>query len=204
VTAADRRLSGDPKGRLLTIATEHLRRGGAKRVRLVAVAEEAGMTHANVYRYFSSREDLLDAVAAAALRPVEAHLADVAGAPDPADDKLERMIYALARGYRDLLEREPPVFALYASAASGNRPLARRHLGRVRRLFGDVIDEGRIAGIFEVSDRDAALAFLVDALHRFTHPSPVLEDATRVRVLIDNRLQASVRIVLRVMRAGIV
>jgi len=204
VNADSRRLSGDPKGRLLAIATEHLRRGGAKRVRLVAVAEEAGMTHANVYRYFTSRDDLLDAVVTAALRPVEAHLADVAGAPDPADDKLERMIFALARGYRDLLEREPRVFECYASAAAGNRPLARRHLGRVRRLFGDVIDEGRVAGIFEVSDRDAALAFLVDALHRFTQPSSVTADATRVRAMIDSRLQASVRIVLRVMRAGIV
>lgn len=204
MTSGRPRDARDPKGRLLSIAAEHLQRGGARRVRLVAVAEEAGMTHANVYRYFASREELLDAVAAAALKPIETHLADVAGAPDPADDKLERMILALARGYRDLLERAPRTFELYTTAVAGSRPLARRHLGRVRRLFVEVIDEGRAAGMFAVSDRDAALAFLVDALHRFTHPASVLIDADRTRSMVDQRLRVSVRIVLRVMRSGIV
>ena len=86
--------------RLLEIAAEHVRRLGAARVTVVGVAQEAGMTHANVYRYFPSKRDLLDAVVQAALRPVETFLADVANAPDPADDKLERLILALARDYR--------------------------------------------------------------------------------------------------------
>lgn len=196
--------SSDPKSRLLTIAAEHLQRSGRNRVRLVAVAEEAGMTHANVYRYFSSRDDMLDAVVAAALKPVETHLADLAGAPDPADDKLERMIFALARDYRDFLERNPMTFELFAEAVAGNRVLARRHLGRVRRFFSDAIDEGLVAGIFAVSDRDAALAFLVDALHRFTHPVSVLADRRRLRSLVDSRLRVSVSVVVRVMRSRLV
>lgn len=196
--------STDPKGRLLTIAAEHLQRSGRSRVRLVAVAEEAGMTHANVYRYFSSRDDMLDAVVAAALKPVEAHLADLSGAPDPADDKLERMIFALARDYRDFLERNPKAFELFADAVAGNRALARRHLGRVRRFFSDAIDEGLGAGIFVVSDREAALAFLVDALHRFTHPGSILADAPRLRSLVDGRLRVSVSVVLKVMRSRLV
>lgn len=204
MSALKYRSSADPRGRLLAIAASHLRRSGRNRVRLVAVAEEAGMTHANVYRYFSSREDLLDGVAAASLRPVETHLADVAGAPDPADDKLERMILALARGYRELLEREPHIFELYAAAVAESRPVARRHLGRVRRLFGEAIDEGRGAGIFEVSDRQAAMAFLIDALHRFTHPASIFSDAHRPRSMIDQRLLVSVSVVLRVMRSGLV
>ncbi|MGL4728184.1 MAG: TetR/AcrR family transcriptional regulator, partial [Bosea sp. (in: a-proteobacteria)] len=64
--------------RLLGIAGEHLRRFGPRRLTVVGVAEEAGMTHANVYRYFPSKEALLDAVVETWLKGMERRLADVA------------------------------------------------------------------------------------------------------------------------------
>lgn len=101
-------LAGLPnEARLLAVAAEEIRRHGARRVTVVAVAEAAGMSHANVYRYFTSKTALVDAVSAAWLKSVEAALADVAGAPDPADDKLERMLVALARALRERLEDAP-------------------------------------------------------------------------------------------------
>ena len=48
--------------RILTVASEHLRKFGLKRFTVVAVAEEAGMTHANVYRYFPSKDALIDEI----------------------------------------------------------------------------------------------------------------------------------------------
>ncbi|MFC0284422.1 TetR/AcrR family transcriptional regulator [Camelimonas abortus] len=194
----------DPRNRLLAIAGEHLRRSGKTRVRLVAVAEEAGMTHANVYRYFASREELLDAVAALALKPVERLLADLSGAPDPADDKLERMIFALARGYRDLLDRDREAFMLFADAVRENRAVARRHLGRVRRAFTEAFEDGISEELFAVSDREAGLAFLVDALHRFIHPVSVAQDADRPRSVIDGRLKSVAAVVMRALRGGLV
>ncbi|GGC51220.1 TetR/AcrR family transcriptional regulator [Chelatococcus reniformis] len=190
-----------PRNRLIAIAADHVHRVGAKRVRLVAVAEDAGMTHANVYRYFASKDDLLDAVVGAALSPIEALLADIAGAPDPADDKLERMILALARGYRDVLEREPELFALFAGAVEANRPVARRHLGRARRLFGEVLDDGVATQVFDLEDREAGLSLLIDALHRFTHPMSIRLDADRVRSSLDGRLQATMATVLRALKS---
>jgi AcrR family transcriptional regulator len=87
--------------RLLTIAAEHLRRLGPRRVTVVGIAQAAGMTHANVYRYFPSKTALIDAVAAQWLRRLELGLAEIADAPDPADDKLERLLVAIAQGNRD-------------------------------------------------------------------------------------------------------
>ena len=74
------------------------------------------MTHANVYRYFPSKAALADAVTADWLKPLEAELAQVADAPDPADDKLERMLMAIASTQRDKLEADPNLFDLYVSA----------------------------------------------------------------------------------------
>ena len=82
------------RARLLAVATEHLRRLGPKRVTIVAVATEAGTTHPNIYRYFASRDALLDAVVERWLRDVETQLARIAEAPDPADDKIEHLLTA--------------------------------------------------------------------------------------------------------------
>lgn len=183
--------------RLLAIAADHVRRFGARRLTVVAVAEAAGMTHANVYRYFPSREALLDAVANAALRPVEALLSDIAGAPDPADDKLERMVLALARAYRDLLEHDAAAFGIYAEAVEGNRGIARRHRGRARMLFERVVDEGVATGVFSVRDRQRALSFLTDALFRFTHPAAVRLDGSLPRAALEPRLATMVAVALR-------
>ena len=78
--------------RLLAIAADQLRRFGPRHVTVVGIADAAGMTHANVYRYFASKAALIDAVAGQWLRRLEAIIADIADAPDPADDKLERLL----------------------------------------------------------------------------------------------------------------
>ena len=65
------------------------------------------MTHGNVYRYFPSKEALFDAVTEQWLKPVEATYRMIADAPDPAFDKLERMIVFVHRSYRDKLESDP-------------------------------------------------------------------------------------------------
>ena len=89
-----------------TIAADQLKRIRRRRhVTVVGIADAAGMTHANVYRYFSSKAALIDAVAGQWLSGMEATIADIADAPDPADDKLERLIQAWARAHRDLLRR---------------------------------------------------------------------------------------------------
>ncbi len=48
------------EARLVDIARAHVRKFGHARTTVVGVAAEAGMTHANVYRYFSSKSALLE------------------------------------------------------------------------------------------------------------------------------------------------
>ena len=83
--------------RLLAIAADQLKEFGPKHITVVGIADAAGMTHANVYRYFANKAALIDAVAGQWLRGMEATIAEIADSPDPADDKLERLIQAWAR-----------------------------------------------------------------------------------------------------------
>jgi len=190
--------------RILTVASEHLRKFGLKRFTVVAVAEEAGMTHANVYRYFPSRVALIDAVVDVWLKATERRLADIADGPDPADDKLERLIMALAKANRDLLSEDPHLFAALSQAVAKRHAISRRNRTRVRSLFERVVDEGIATGVFEPRDRDRAVAFVIDATHRFIHPASLALEGDVPQASVDARLSTLIRVILRVIGSGIV
>ena len=190
--------------RILSVASEHLRKFGLKRFTVVAVAEEAGMTHANVYRYFPSRVALIDAVVDVWLKATERKLADVADGPDPADDKLERLILALAKANRDLLQDDPHLFAALSLAVAKRHAISRRNRTRVRALFERVVDEGIATGVFEPRDRERAVAFVIDATHRFIHPASLALEADVPQASVDARLSTLIRVILRVLGSGIV
>jgi AcrR family transcriptional regulator len=192
------------ENRILTVASEHLRKFGLKRFTVVAVAEEAGMTHANVYRYFPSRVALVDAVVDLWLKATERRLADIVDGPDPADDKLERLIMALAKANRDLLSEEPHLFAALSQAVAKRHAISRRNRTRVRALFERVVDEGIATGVFEPRDRDRAIAFVIDATHRFIHPASLALEADVPQTSVDTRLSTLIRVILRVLGSGIV
>ena len=80
--------------RIMASCVEEIRAFGADRVTVVSVARRAAMTHANVYRHFETKEALFDAITLGWLKSLETRLAEIADAPDPARDKLERLIFA--------------------------------------------------------------------------------------------------------------
>ncbi len=164
------------QSRILSVSADHLRRLGLSRLRVVAIAEEVGVTHANVYRYYPSKLALADAVIASWLKTVEVSLLETSGAPDPADDKLERMLNQLARGYRAKLEQDPKLFDVFAEATEKDRVIARRHRTRVRELIERVLDEGIASHIFPQMERTRIVAFVFDLAYRFIHPVAIQLD----------------------------
>ncbi|GEO12550.1 TetR/AcrR family transcriptional regulator [Microvirga aerophila] len=190
--------------RLLAIADDQLKRLGPKQVTVVAIADAAGMTHANVYRYFPSKAALIDAVAGQWLKALETRIADIADAPDPADDKMERLIQAWSQTHRDLLTQNRHLFDVYCTATETSRALIRKHRTRMRQLIERVIDEGIATGKFEPRDREKALAYVSDAAYRFINPLAIRLDAEVPRDVLDLRLAITVRVILRALADGII
>jgi AcrR family transcriptional regulator len=195
---------GPADQRLLRIAADHLKRLGPQHVTVVSIADAAGMTHANVYRYFSSKLALIDAVVEQWLRSLEAQIAGIADAPDPADDKLERLVEAWAQSHRRLQETDPHLFDVYCNAVETARPLVRRHRARMRQLQERVLDEGIATGKFDPRDRERALAFISDATYRFVNPLAIRLDAQVPQDMIASRMAAMMRVVLRSLAIGTV
>ena len=174
--------------RILSAAIEEVRAYGIDRVTVVAVARRAAMTHANVYRHYETKEALFDAITSTWLRSVESRLSEIADAPDPARDKLERLIFALLRAYRDRLDDEPRLFDLFVAAFDASRPPARQHRAKIRMLIDRILEEGQSGGAFTLGGREKSLTFVLDALYRFLNPSSLRLDAETPRRSLELRL----------------
>ena len=188
--------------RILDIAAAHIRSAGEKRLTVVAIAETAGMSHANIYRYFASKAALIDAVTGQWLAPLEASLRSTAEGPDPATDKLERLLATVYRAYRDKLEADEYGFRLFARAVETGRAVARHHRGRLQSEVQRAIDQGVSGGEFLMRDQRRAASLVFDALNRFTHPCAMVLDKDVPRAALDQRFETMVRLAVRALRSG--
>ncbi len=155
-----------------------MRKFGAARTTIVGIAQEAGMTHANVYRYFPSKEALFEEVTAAWLRPLEARLREAADGADPA------------------------LFDLLVDALDKARGSARKHRARVQSEIQRVVEEGMASGAFATADRRRALSLIFDAAHRFIHPLAMRLDVETAAAALEARLERVIALVLRALRSG--
>lgn len=189
-----------PKGRILTAAVQQLKRHGIRKFTVVDVAEAVGMTHPNVYRYFTSKAALIDALVTNWLKPLEERIEMVVGAPDPVPDKLERMVVAISRAYRAARVEEPELFAAFVTATAASRAVSRKHRARMRRAFALVIDEGIGAGVIGMRERARAQALLLDSCWRFIDPASVLaesDDGASLDGRLERVLEAALQRLLR-------
>lgn len=173
--------------RILELAADHIRRLGVERTSVTGIAEAAGMSHANVYRYYPSKTALFEEITADWLKPLQAGLRIIGDAPDPVFDKLERMVFAIHRTYRQKLETDPKIFRLFVDAAAKAAPVARRHRSRVELEIHRILDEGAGNGAIEFKDARAVLLLVLDALHRFIDPAAVAQDIDQPRSQLEDR-----------------
>jgi AcrR family transcriptional regulator len=187
---------------ILEIAADHIRRFGIERTTVTRIAEEAGMSHANVYRYYPSKTALIEEITAEWLKPLETGLRSIADAPDPAFDKLERIILAVYRTYREKLETDPNIFALFVAAAAKDDNVARKHRHRIELEIQRTLEEGASGGVFEIKDQKRALTLVCDALHKFLHPCAVDLDVGAGRVHLEDRAGLVTALVLSALASG--
>ncbi len=189
--------------RILELAAEHIRRFGIERTSVTGIAEAAGMSHANVYRYYPSKTALFDEITAAWLKSLEAGLRIIADAQDPAFDKLERMVFAIHRTYREKLESDPKIFRLFVEATGKAAPVARRHRTRVELEIHRILDEGAGSGLVEIKDARSCLKLVLDALHRFVDPAAIARDIDQTRPELEERVARVMDLLRLVLVSGI-
>lgn len=190
------------EARIAEAARAHIRRFGAKRATIVAIAADLGLTHAAVYRYYPSKIELFEALTSAWLRVLEGELREIADGADPAYDKLERMLIAVHRAYRAKLDADPELFDLLIESLAKERASARKHRARVQSEIQRVVEEGISSSAFALADRRRAMSLIFDASHRFIHPQALKLDKAAAAASMEKRFETVLLVVLRSLRTG--
>jgi AcrR family transcriptional regulator len=145
-------LQGAPRenaARILMETERLLRVCGHRKVTVVDVANACGFSAANVYRYFSSRRAILDALASHYLRESErSALACAIRNSYSAHDRLSGFLTGLNTALMIFADCEPRVSALLAEAAAEQWPCYIRHDARLVRHITKILAAASASGEF--------------------------------------------------------
>ncbi len=138
--------------RILDVARANLRRYGASKTTVVDIARDLGMSHSNVYRFFRTKVDLLDAVVEEWLIDEELFLAEMAERPGRAGERMETLWLTLLARKR-LLHGEDAEFVELYYRILVERPVAvARYLAASQAAIERIIAAGVHAGEFAPLD----------------------------------------------------
>jgi AcrR family transcriptional regulator len=158
------------RARILEVAEQHFRRIGYHKTSVADIAFELGMSRANVYRFFPSR----DAINESICRRVVNEVADIAFAiartNAPALEKLDRLLTAVHQYNKTKLIKERRMHDMIVVAMQENWAIIKTHIERMVTIFEAIIREGTEAGELKVEDPAEAARAVNTAFTPFFHP----------------------------------
>ncbi len=157
--------------RILDAAEEVLRRHGPAKATVVDVARFLEVSHGTIYRHFSSKAALRDAVAQRWLHRVSAPLAVIAEEQGSAIKRLQRWFGQLMTLKRQKVLNDPELFATYSAIAEEARGVVQAHVDELVQQLAGIIESGISSKEFKVADSHQAAKAIFDATIRFHHPA---------------------------------
>lgn len=158
------------RARILEVAEEHFRRIGYHKTSMADIASELGMSRANVYRFFSSREAINESICRLLVNEVADIAVAIARTNAPALDQLDRLLTAVHRHNKTKLIKERSMHDLIVAAMRENRAVIKAHVERMLRILEAIIREGTEAGELKVEDPAEAARAVNTAFTPFFHP----------------------------------
>jgi AcrR family transcriptional regulator len=186
----------DTRARIMEAAEALFRRLGYSKTAVADIAAELGMSPANVYRFFPSKNAIVEAICQRCLSEVEEKAWAVARAKGPAGPRIERLILEILAYHKDNLLTEKGVSEMVLAAIEMSWDAIRAHKQVMHTVLEVILRDGIESGEFEpVEPRQTAeLIFL--SLVAFTHPMVIgqcMEDGQD----IEAQARASIRFLLR-------
>jgi AcrR family transcriptional regulator len=178
------------------VAEEHFRRIGYQKTSVTDIASELGMSPANVYRFFPSRDAINESICGRLVNEVADIAVAIARTNAPAMEKLEQLLTAVHRHNKMTLVKERYMHDLIAAATRENWAIIKAHVERMVMMFEAIIREGIEAGEFEVEDAAKAAQAVKFAFVPFFHPI-LIEHCVQQREDMEPDLRDQIRFILK-------
>jgi len=194
VNVRHKETADEVRERIARVAEDLFRRMGFAKTAVADIAAELGMSPANVYRFFPSKEAIVKTICERCLAEMEAQVDAVAVAPGAPAEKLNRIYSAILAYHRANFLDERRVHDMVLVAIEHNWDAIERHKARIAEAVARVLAEGVASGALVPHDPAQVSRILLGALVRFCHPVLV---AQCIDDDLDAELAATLSFVLR-------
>ncbi|MGO9674325.1 MAG: TetR/AcrR family transcriptional regulator [Methylocella sp.] len=160
---------------ILSVAERLFAELGFEKTTVADIARELRMSPANVYRFFSAKSEINEAVGRRLLREIEIAGDDIVKRAEPAREKLRGVLAMIDRANDDRFHSRRKLHDLLETAFSENWAIAHGHVEKITGLLGEIISQGHREGEFAVSDCELAAHLVRCASIRFWHPRLMAE-----------------------------
>ena len=182
--------------RILEVAEEHFRRIGYQKTSVADIASELGMSPANVYRFFPSRDAINESICGRVVNEVADVASAIARTNAPGTEKLGQLLAAVHHHNKMMLVKARPMHELIVAATQESWPIITAHIERMGTIFEAIIREGAEVGEFDVEDAAEAARAVRSAFMPFFHPI-LIEHCVQHGEDIEAGLRNQIRFILK-------
>jgi AcrR family transcriptional regulator len=186
----------DTRLRIMAVAEELFRRLGFAKTTVADIAAELKMSPANVYRFFPSKNAIVEAICRVCLNEVEDKAWTVARSKAPAAQRLERLVLEILAYHKENLITEQRVNDLVLAAIEHSWETIHAHKEAMLAVTELILRDGIAAGEFDPVDPRATAGLIQRSVVCFTHPL-MLGQCIEEGEDVEAEARASVRFLLR-------
>jgi len=186
----------DTRARVMDKAEALFRRLGFAKTAVADIAAELKMSPANVYRFFPSKNAIIEAICQRCLGELEDRAWAVARSRGPAAERIEGLVVEILSYHKENNLTEQRVNDMVLAAIELSWGAIRAHKEHMRGVFEAILREGVESGEFEpIEPRETSRLLMLSLVH-FCHPVLVaqyLQDGED----LEGDARSTVRLLLR-------
>jgi AcrR family transcriptional regulator len=186
----------DTRDRIMDVADRLFRQMGFAKTTVADIAAELDMSPANVYRFFASKNAIVEAICRRCLSELDERAWEIARSRGSAAARLERLILEILAYHKDNLLTDKRVNDIVLVAIEDSWDAIQAHKEIIRNVVELILRDGIAAGEFEKVDPAETSELLMRSLVAFVHPvliSQCLSDEEDV----EAQAKAGIRFSLR-------
>jgi AcrR family transcriptional regulator len=186
----------DTCARIMATAEALFRRLGFAKTTVADIAAELQMSPANVYRFFSSKNAIVEAICKHFLTDVEEKAWTVARSKASAAERMERLILEILTYHMENFQSEKRVNELVVAAIESSWDAIKAHKQIMLNVAELIVRDGIAAGEFEPVDPRETADLIMRSVLAFTHPL-IIGQCLEEGQDLETEARASVRFLLR-------
>jgi AcrR family transcriptional regulator len=146
------------------------RRLGFAKTAVADIAAELKMSPANVYRFFPSKNAIVEAICQRCLGELDAKAWEVARSRGTAAERIERLFLEILAYHKENLVTDQKVNDIVLVAMEHSWDAILAHKESIRRVVEKILREGIEAGEFEPVEPAPTAGLMMQSMVHFCHP----------------------------------